>query len=62
MYAWTPVGEISTGNEIDWPMTVVAMVRSRLLPATCGAKPNRSKDSRLSLDESPFSDPAMRAA
>jgi hypothetical protein len=37
--AWTPVGEISTGIEIDWPMTVVAMVRSPLLPAMCGANP-----------------------
>ena len=43
-------------------MTVVAIVRSRALPATWGAKPSWSKDSRLSLDESPFSDPAMRAA
>ncbi len=43
-------------------MTVVAIVRSRLLPATCGAKPNRSKDSKLSLEESPFSDPAIKAA
>ena len=26
--AWTPVGEMSTGNEISWPMTLVT--RSRL--------------------------------
>src|SRR5580700_2146900 len=43
-------------------MTVVAIVRSRLLPATCGAKPRRSKDSRLSREESPFYDPATNAA
>src|SRR5579863_1585547 len=60
--AWTPVGEINTGIETDCPMTVVAIVRSRLLPATCGAKPNWSKDSRLSLDDSPLSDPATSAA
>ena len=60
--AWTPVGEITTGMETDWPITVVAIERSRLFPATCGANPSRSKDSRLSLDDSPFSDPAINAA
>ena len=32
--AWTPVGEINTGIETDWPITVVAIDRSLLLPAT----------------------------
>ena len=38
--AWTPVGEMTTGREMLWPMTVV--VRSRLGrdPATWGANPS----------------------
>ena len=37
--AWTPVGEIRTGNEISWPMTLVARSRLAARPATWGAKP-----------------------
>ena len=59
--AWTPVGEITTGIESDWPMTVVAIWRSLESPATCGAKPSRSKESRLSFEESPFCDPPISA-
>ena len=44
--AWTPVGEMITGSEISWPMTVVAIVRTACCPATCGAKPSsRNADS-----------------
>jgi hypothetical protein len=60
--AWTPVGESRTGIERDWPMTVVAMERSLARPATWGERPSWSKESRLSLEESPFSEPAMSAA
>jgi hypothetical protein len=37
--AWTPVGEMTTGIEIDCPITDVAMSRSACRPATCGAHP-----------------------
>ncbi len=60
--AWTPVGERITGIDMAWPMTVVAIERSLARPATWGASPSWSKASRLSLEESPFSDPATSAA
>ena len=59
--ACTPVGESNTGIDTAWPMTVVAMERFWWLPATWGAKPSWSKESRLSFADSPFSDPATRA-
>ena len=41
--ACTPVGLIMTGIDMCWPMTVTAMSRSLLSPATCGAKPSSAK-------------------
>jgi hypothetical protein len=38
--AWTPVGEITTGSEMSWPMTEVLRSRDAASPATCGAKPS----------------------
>ena len=38
--AWTPVGEIRTGKEMSWPMTVVARSFFSERPATWGAKPS----------------------
>ncbi|CAB4677282.1 unannotated protein [freshwater metagenome] len=59
--ACTPVGEMMIGIPISWPMIVVFMVRSLESPATCGAKPRRSNDARLSAVERPFSEPAINA-
>ena len=59
--AWAPVGEMITGIETDLPITVVAMFRLLALPATCGAKPSWSNESRLSFAERPFSEPATMA-
>jgi len=59
--AWTPVGEISTGRSMVWPITVVDRSRVPELPATCGAKPSSAKAARLSSYDSPFSDPASSA-
>ena len=38
--AWTPVGEITTGNEISCPMTLVVRSRLSAKPAAWGAKPS----------------------
>ena len=38
--AWTPVGEMRTGSEMDWPMTVVDRSRVAGDPATWGANPS----------------------
>ncbi len=38
--AWTPVGEISTGIEIAWPITVVARLLSLANPAMWGERPS----------------------
>ncbi len=59
--AWTPVGEMTTGIEIGWPMTVVARSRSSHSPATWGARPSSPKAATLSSTVRPFSDPATRA-
>ena len=59
--AWTPVGETRTGNEISWPMTLVARSRLSARPATCGAKPSSLKAVTLSSTVIPRSEPAMRA-
>ncbi|CAB4644434.1 unannotated protein [freshwater metagenome] len=59
--ACTPVGEIKTGMDNSWPITETDICRCIESPATCGAKPNWSNESRLSRMERPFSDPAMSA-
>ena len=46
--AWTPVGEISTGIETSWPITVVARSRAAELPATWGDRPSSPNALRLS--------------
>ena len=46
--ACTPVGEISTGSEISWPITVVDRSRVSVAPMTCGANPNSPNASTLS--------------
>ena len=46
--ACTPVGEISTGKEIDCPMTVVPWSRCADSPATCGANPSSANAAVLS--------------
>ncbi len=38
--ACTPVGEIITGIDSGWPITVVDRSRSPCRPATCGANPS----------------------
>ena len=53
--ACTPVGEMTTGIEMSWPITVVAISRFSVAPMTCGAKPNSEKASTLSATETPFS-------
>ena len=59
--AWTPVGEMTTGSEMSWPITVVAWSRLAEAPATCGAKPSRLNAAVLSAYDAPASDPASRA-
>ena len=51
--ACTPVGEISTGSEISWPITVVAISRAAGSPATCGANPSSENAATLSLTVTP---------
>ena len=48
--ACTPVGEISTGSEIGWPITVVAISRVAGSPATCGAKPELGERGHVVAD------------
>ena len=50
-----------TGIDMGWPMTVTAMFRSLLSPATCGAKPSSAKAAVLSSALRPRSDPATSA-
>jgi hypothetical protein len=57
----TPVGEISTGIDSDWPMTWVLWSRSAGLSATVGTKPSWRKARSLSTRVSPASEPALRA-
>ena len=59
--AWTPVGEMSTGKETSWPMTLVARSRLSASPATCGAKPSSPKAATLSSTVIPRSEPAISA-
>ena len=37
---WTPVGDMTTGSEMLWPMTLVVRSRSAGDPATWGANPS----------------------
>src|SRR6516225_924246 len=53
--ACTPVGEIITGNEISWPITVVDRSRLPCAPMTCGAKPSSPNASTLAPTVTPFS-------
>jgi hypothetical protein len=59
--ACTPVGEMSTGKETSWPMTVVASSRFPGRSATCGRKPISSNAASLSRLVRPFSVPATSA-
>ena len=59
--ACTPVGEISTGSEICWPITVVAISRVAGSPATCGANPSSENAATLSRTVTPASAPATSA-
>ena len=59
--ACTPVGEISTGSEIGWPITVVAISRVAGSPATCGASPISANASTLSRMVTPASAPSISA-
>ena len=59
--ACTPVGEMITGSEIGWPITVVAMSRAAGSPATCGAKPSSENAATLSRAVTPCSAPATSA-
>ena len=59
--ACTPVGEMTTGIEIDWPITVVARSRVADKPAMCGANPSSPKAAVLSSMVNPRSEPAIRA-
>ena len=52
--ACTPVGEMSTGIEMGWPITLVAISRFADSSATCGAIPSRPKAAMLSLSVTPF--------
>ena len=47
--ACTPVGEVTTGKEIGWPMKDVARSRSECKPATRGASPSSENALVLSL-------------
>ena len=46
--ACTPVGEMTTGIEMSWPITVVARSRFSVAPMTCGANPSSVNASTLS--------------
>src|ERR1700760_4343701 len=59
--AWTPVGEMSTGSEMSWPSTRVAISRVAGWPAVIGAKPISLYASTLSLIVTPASAPAISA-
>src|SRR5690349_11358195 len=59
--ACTPVGEISTGSETSWPITLVAISRVAGRPATCGAKPSSENAATLSRIVTPASAPAINA-
>ena len=59
--AWTPVGEMTTGSEISWPITVVAIARAAGSPATCGANPSSANAATLSRMVTPSSAPATSA-
>ena len=59
--ACTPVGEMITGKEMSWPMTVVACSRFCGRSATCGRKPSSRKAATLSSTVMPCSEPATSA-
>ena len=59
--AWTPVGEISTGIGMSWPITRVAISRVAGRPAVFGAKPSSLNAAVLSLTVTPASAPATSA-
>ncbi len=59
--ACTPVGEISTGSEMSWPITVVAISLVAGRPATCGANPSSENAATLSRIVTPASAPATSA-
>ena len=46
--AWTPVGLMTTGSEISWPISEVPWVRSAWLPATWGDRPSSANAAWLS--------------
>ena len=58
--ACTPVGEMITGSDTGWPITVVARSRSAGSPATCGAKPSSPNAPTLSFTVAPCSEPATQ--
>ena len=60
--ACTPVGEISTGMETGWPITLVDRSRPPGLPATVGANPNSPNAASFWLRVTPASAPARSAA
>ena len=59
--ACTPVGEMITGREISWPITLVFMSQVEDIPTTCGAKPSSEYAAMLSSTVTPRSDPATSA-
>jgi hypothetical protein len=59
--ACTPVGEMSTGIDIGWPITVVERSRSGGCPAVTGRSISSSKAAVLSASEMPLSAPAISA-
>ena len=60
--ACTPVGEMITGSEIGWPMTVVVQVALRRQPGHVRREAQLAEGgSTLSLTVSPFSAPAISA-
>ncbi len=59
--ACTPVGEISTGSEMSWPITEVAWSRSWGRFAMCGRNPSSENALTLSSSVMPCSEPATSA-
>src|ERR1700683_4838265 len=51
--ACTPVGEMTTGNEISWPMILVVRSRLAARPATGGANPSSPKGGDVVLERGP---------
>ena len=59
--ACTPVGEIKTGIEIGWPITLVAISRVGGWPTVIGDNFNSANAAELSFIDRPRSDPAISA-